>query len=312
MASRREARTTVMRAAPTLAALLLLCAIDPAGGAVRKLHTSETRDFGYVIGDLVEREIHLQLDAPYRLQTDNLPDPGVANLWLRREPIAVQHQDKGAYVVYDLTLVHQIIGVPAEMATIFVPELTLTISDGGQSLSLPIPARPITVSPITPGASADDARYITPQPDARPLAAPLVPTVQRLVLLGLGLLLAVVYFVYAFATLPWIARSNGPFARAHKTLRALATSGVDAGSYGQALRSLHRAFNQTAGKAVFAEGLSEFFRSRPEFGRLQAPIEDFFTHSQETFFTGANTERQPMSALLQLCRSCRDVERGLA
>lgn len=303
--------TTTTRAAAALSALLLSCVVNPTVGAVRKLQTIETRDFGYVIGDMIERRIHLQLDAPYRLRTEELPEPDVVNLWLRREPITVQHDERDEYNTYELTLRHQIIGVPETISAIFVPELRLTVTDGRQSLDLPIPSWSVSVSPITQRATHDDPRFVRPQPDTRPLAAPLTPTVANLVASGLGLLLAMAYFVYAFATLPWLARTNGPFAHAHKKLRAFATAGSDAESYALALRSLHHAFNQTAGRAVFADGLSDFFLSRPQFRPLQAPIEDFFARSQNTFFTGVHGDQPSIGALLQLCRRCRDVERGL-
>jgi mxaA protein len=80
------------------------------------------------------------------------------------------------------------------------------------------------------------------------------------------------------------------------------------------LQSIHRAFNETAGRIVFTESLDEFFNDHDQFAPLQHPIDEYFTHSRRYFFAGITDDqgsRYSRSELIAFVQACRDIERGL-
>ena len=64
-----------------LAALLLLGATG-AFARAPEVTVSETRPFGYFLGDVIEREVTVRLGPGDTLDTASLPRPGPLNYWL--------------------------------------------------------------------------------------------------------------------------------------------------------------------------------------------------------------------------------------
>lgn len=79
----------------------------------------------------------------------------------------------------------------------------------------------------------------------------------------------------------------------------------------EACRALHAAFNQTAGRTVFAEAIDAFVEQAPRFAALKGDIRTFFVRSEAAFFADpAAAHAPPRDWLLAFARACRDVERG--
>ncbi len=57
-------------------------------------------------------------------------------------------------------------------------------------------------------------------------------------------------------------------------------------SYASALTLLHRAFDERAGRRVFADDVDEFLQSHVEHVPCRDAIQDFFDASREVFFGG--------------------------
>jgi mxaA protein len=78
----------------------------------------------------------------------------------------------------------------------------------------------------------------------------------------------------------------------------------------QSWQSLHRAFDQTAGRVVQLQSLAVLFTRAPHLAPLRASIEAFFTQSSERFF-GGSPPTQPISPH-SLCRDLRRLEKRAA
>src|SRR5690606_6133534 len=109
---------------------------------------------------------------------------------------------------------------------------------------------PITAAPLAPVHVLARAGLDVMRPDIPPAVISARGPALRLAAYALAaalILLQFAYRRYGFA-LPW---RPGPFARAYRELRAYAARD-DAAAYRAMLRRLHRAFDETAGRSVFA------------------------------------------------------------
>jgi mxaA protein len=79
----------------------------------------------------------------------------------------------------------------------------------------------------------------------------------------------------------------------------------------EACRALHAAFNETAGRTVFAGAVDSFVAQVPRFAGLRDDIHIFFERSQAAFYADSAQAQDPAPDwLLAFARACRDAERG--
>jgi mxaA protein len=305
-----------MRILPLLLGFhLLLTATLPASvsaaTAIQSIDIRMPRPFGYVIGDVIEQEVDLVLNKPYRLAAgDSFSAPGRLTQWLEFYPPRIDHRETATANSYSIVLSYQIVNITPGVDELATPEQKLRFTDDQGMLSALIPAWRFRVAMLSaPGSPAGDLR-----PDRLPPV--LTPHIDYLFWIAApGLLIALAGLLVIYAYLPFLKRHNGPFHRACRRLRTLKAHPWDAEHYRQALRTVHEAFNQTLDKTVFVDELDDFFARQPRFAVLRQPIEQYFRHSRSIFFNDhpAAAPSQPYSlpALLSLCRECRDIERGL-
>ena len=79
------------------------------------------------------------------------------------------------------------------------------------------------------------------------------------------MLLALLLLAYLFWVVPFLHSTNGPFARAYRDLKNLQKKPCDKSLYRDALRCVHDALNQTAGKVLLVKDLNCFFSDYPHF-----------------------------------------------
>ena len=72
---------------------------------------------------------------------------------------------------------------------------------------------------------------------------------------------------------------------------------------------LHRAFDATAGRRMFADDLDEFLARHPQFGPLRARIGAFFAESRTAFF-GPAAELPDAASCRSLCNDLARAERA--
>jgi mxaA protein len=282
---------------------------------VKRLEVATPRAFGYVLGDTLEHRITLELASPHRLAEGSLPEAGALGpgLELRAPVVRVRHTRDTSQ--YEILLTYQIFRFVERLQTLTIPAVELRVGKGEPSLPVIVPEWRFSLAPLAPRRLAASAALPELRPDRPPPGMPVRPHVYRLIALGVGLAAALAYLAHVYWGIPLLARRKRPFARAFRDLRRLERNPFSERLYLDALRRVHRAFNQTAGLTLFAENLELFFVHHPEFAPLRSPIEGLFRQSRQAFFQprqGLAADADSLQALVQLCRHCRALERGTA
>jgi len=294
----------VLRAALVAAVLLPGFAIAADDVVVKQLEIVQPRTFGYQLGDKFERRISFLVHEPYELDTAALPEPGKLNTWLAIEAPDIRHNAMGSYTRMQLRLIYQVTNVEPGITQVPVPHHDLVFTDGEEQTKVLVPAIRIDLNTVT------DPRGTDLQPDQAPRVLP-----QRY---GFLVLYAVVLII-ALAGLGWryygftLADKNQPFTQTWKRWRRRRGARDEATTIA-ALRDIHQAFNDTAGRTVFAETLDAFFVEHAHFDPLRQPIYDVFIYSRAVFFAAGDGDpnRQYSPAqLVDFLRACSDAERGL-
>lgn len=289
-------------AALALATSLAAHAVDER--VITRLDIEQPRGFGYHIGDRLSRHITLELRAPYVLDTQALPAAGRFSDFLALDTPRITSSARDGATFYDIRFDYQVVNVGLEAASVAVPHHDLQYANGQEVLKALIPDTRITVTPLR---AKDDA---TLAPNAAP--APRVFEATALWACAASLALCVLGLAFMHGGLPSWRRAR-PFMLALDEVRAAQRRGWRDEDYAAALRAVHRAFNATAGRTVFADALTEFFQEYPAYAGLHAPLTDFFARSRGFFFAPGVVDdpRYSASELAALVKHCCDVERGL-
>jgi mxaA protein len=300
------------------AVLWLLWASSPplaAEPVVKRLEVATPRAFGYVIGDTLQHRVSLELERPYQLDEASLPEAGTLSpgLELRAPVVRVRHgRDRTRY---EILLTYQIFQFAERLQTLAIPPLELRVRKERASLPVTVPEWRFSLAPLAPRRIAASVALPELRPERPPPRMPERPHVERLIALAAGLSLAGLYLAYAYWGIPLLAPRKRPFGRAFRELRRLERRPFSEALYLDALRSLHRAFDRTAGRTLFAEHLDRFYVRHPEFAGLRPSIEALFEHSRQAFFQsrqGPAADVESLHELVALCRRCRALERGMA
>lgn len=304
--------TSSMRAVMLLLGCCCLGSAVAQSPAVKSLQVDTPRAFGYVIGDVFRHHARLELYLPYRLEPDSIPLQSKLNRWLEVRASLLDKSRLPGVTVYDISLDYQIFNAPSEIQRIATPAHSMMVVGPGGPVSVVIPEWEFSVAPITSLPGADAEATLALRPPRQPPPIPLAPRLERFALMAVIFSAALLYLIWLRWGVPLLARANQPFARAYRDLKRLRRRSFDESVYRQALRRLHGAFNETAGRALFAEQLQAFHSSHPRFGGLEQPIDQLFAESRSVFFaprrsTPANGS--DFSRLIGLCRECRARER---
>ena len=300
----------------TLMALLaLLALLVPAQPPVRaadtelaplQVRTIEPRAFGHRVGDVVEREIVIDIPGRLTLVEDSLPSVGPQGPVLELRSLARKTQATATGQRLRLLLRYQVFAAPVAVRSYELPKLQLRFDGLPRAEELRIETWPLVVAALAEEQASSRHGLGELRPDIGP---PLRDAgVERGVLWACATLAALLlaYLALVYLGLPWRGRRQRPFTRAFRAVQALGE-----GDWRAACRALHAAFNQTAGRTVFVESVDGFIAQAPRFGALHDDIRRFFMGSQTAFFTDAPaSEAPPRDWLLAFARACRDAERG--
>lgn len=294
---------------------LLLALPLPAIAATSPVLESEVidpRPFGYVIGDTLTRRIVLEADRGATIDAGHLPKPGRASSWLEVVKSELRSARAGSFDRHEITLTYQIFNSAPEVKTLVLPKLSIPFKTDNGTVLHEVPEFLFTVAPLTPPYVTARAGLDEIRADAAPVPVPSAVEKGRLVFYGLGLAGIAGYFLYAYAGLPFLSRSRGPFARALKAVRAAAHTRDEREALRAAVKAVHRAFDETAGATVFSEQLEWFFATHREYGPLRPAVEEFFAASRSVFFGDGGAGSLSVDWLIRFCRQLRDAERGVA
>jgi mxaA protein len=251
---------------------LRLSAADAASPTVR---IDEPRPYGHLVGDVVVREVQIELPPGRTLASDALPRPGRIDNWL--ELRALRLEPRGGALA--LRLEYQVINVGAATATTVLPALRLPLAGGAPGESVEIGDWPLHLSPLIPATAVARAALEEMQPDVEPLPEPLAPIAARLAACAaLGVLLSLPWWLRRYPQLAFWRR-RAPFRRAWSELGAMRNEPIDA-----ALVRLHAAFDTAAGCAVFAGRTEPLYAAQPALRAASVEIDAFFAASRRRFF----------------------------
>lgn len=304
--------------------LFLLMGVGAAHGAlaqegpVRKFQVLTPKPFGYFIGDTIRHEIHAEIAKPYRLDKSSIPAKGRLGYWLELSDVAVDETDRDSVWDYRITLTYQTFYAPLEVKALDIPGFLIIFRAGAERYEKKVQPWTFTASPlrelrlrgVSEGEQGGGTVYIRPDEPPRFISG----AALRLRLIGLGgATLTVLFFVlYEYGIWPFGRRTARPFVHARRKIRALLREGDDAAVYGQAVRSLHEAFNATNGTPVFPEALDVFLARHKAYAPLRSEIESFFAASRQFFF-GSNAEAAqrilPLAGLAVLAARLSEKER---
>ncbi len=295
-----------MRRRIVAAALAAACLGPPARAAELGWRSEEPRPYGYVLGDLIERRLVLDVPDSEQWLESSLPTPPARAgryFELRRLSHAAQPIDGGTR--HDLRLIYQVIGVPAQIRIVELPGLPLKLSAAGREYPLTIAGPQLSIGPVSPDDGLDALQGDVPAQRIDTGAA------RRQSLFAAALALLLTALEAARRTLlPRLRAAARPFAAALRQLRRM--RGSTAADLAPALAAIHRAFNATAGETLLPGALPAFFAAHPAYRRLDADIGAFFARSRAHLFGGEPPidAAQACAELLVLCRRLRDVERS--
>lgn len=289
-----------------LRVLLMLIAAGAASAAddaaLPSARTIEPRAFGYSVGDVLQRRVLLDLPAGWTLDLASLPQtrrPGQA-LELRAARL-----DGG-----ELRLDYQVFLAPTEVRTLEMPPLQLRLAGPAGERFLRVDAWPVTVAPLVPLDVSPREGLGEMRPDTAPPPIDTSARQQRLLAYTGALALLLVYLAHVYVGIPWWGRRQRPFAQAWRALRGLSVL-PSPQQRRAALKLLHQALNRSAGEVVFEARLADFVAAHPRFGPLRDELARFFERSHREFFAERGAEADA-AWLRNLCRACRDAERGSA
>ncbi|GLK71458.1 nonribosomal peptide synthetase MxaA [Ancylobacter dichloromethanicus] len=307
------------RFARILPLLLLLAGAAPAAAQLRSVDLYAPRGFGYVIGDTLTLTAEVALDAPFVLDPASLPQPRALDYWLDlRQARLADHGVRDGVHRYTLDLVYQTFYAPLEPRRMTIPAVSLFAIDGERRVPVEVPAWSFLMSPLREIVATGPGPAMVLRPDISPGPIPIAALLRNLAAaLGVALL-AFLALAWQMGWGPFGRRRARPFTRAARaipaTLRAPAGDpGSPASGYGSALRMLHRAFDATDGRGVFAEDLPGFFERHMAFRSAELEIRRLFDASRRAFFGAdpAGAQRDlPPADLVALARRLRAVERG--
>jgi mxaA protein len=260
----------------------------------------QPRPFGYVLGDVLTQRIPL-LYQGHAFEPSSLPAPDRVGVWLTRRSSKIESGDGRRWLIIE----YQLINSPQALQTVNLPALEIKAKD--DTAALVVPEWPISVAPLTPRQAFAKGGLQDLRPD-RP--APEIPTHslwRRLEISSAALALTLTLWLAWWGIRYRRAAAKQPFARAFSEIRH-----SDDGSR-QAWLTLHRAFDQTAGRALQLNTLPLLFVRAPHFESRRADIEQFYAQSSEHFFgssarAGAAAPTTPISPRA-LCQSLRRLEK---
>lgn len=277
--------------------------------AVKSFSMETPPPFGYVIGDLIKHNVGLSAEKPFQLVDSLLPQPGPVNHWLELREIHLKQSLGVNQTQYRIELVYQLFRGVKETEKLAIPAWNIQLRSRGETLEIPVPQWSFSYAPLIPGRTPDN--QVTIRTPIMPATQPIIKPASILAGSLVGLASILLYFAWLHDRLPIVRRNPGPFASAYRKLKKLNKKDRDIQSYCTALRTIHHAFDETAGKTVFADRLELLFAAKPAFQNLTEDTERFFEISRQVFYLGQTSVIQsqyPISRLTELCRRYRAVE----
>jgi mxaA protein len=265
--------------------MVLAAGVTMAQAQVRSVNLVTPRLFGYFVGDVIRSEVDIVVDNGTDLVPASVPQPGPLNAWLELVDSRIEQGSTDDGKLYRLFFAYQNFYPALDSRELDVPGFALSFRSGDKTISAQVPGWSFLISSlreVLPPPKASGAAYM--QADVTP---PFIGLHRyRVATFGFfaACLAALVFLAYHLALWPFARRPNRPFTEAARRIRRQVAGADGALDYRDALLTLHRAVDATAGHAVFAEDLPEFLDRAPAFSPLKDDFNLFFRSSRQVFF----------------------------
>lgn len=322
-----------------LAIAFLLLSSGESSAAIDAVNVYEPRKFGHFLGDKLERRVEVITSGSTELFTAALPRPGALTYWLDLVSIDHSEREENGRRIYDITLGYQIFYSALEAKQLDIPSFPLrfknpnSVAPDGTAPSEPsaasqpsnytatVPALRLVISPLRdivlvdlmPEKTGDISDIM--RPDAVPQEINVAPRKRQLWVSAGALAASGLLLFWHYAIWPFARRTKRPFTQADRQIRSLQSAGSGEAPYRDSLLILHRAFDQSAGRRVFAADVPEFVAQHQRFSRLLPRLKSFFESSQLYFFSDdrrAAEDRFPIGDLARLAADLAREERSAA
>ena len=282
------------------AALAAVLALASGAASALPLQTVEPRPFGYTVGDALVRRVVVERGSDATVDPASLPKPGRYGRWFAlREATAVPD---------GVRLVYQLVNAPLQPAQENLPSLSLrVIGPDGRASEASIGPFTVTMSPVAHFGPDDVIQTSDLRPDLEPPPIDTRSRRQRVFAYAAALLaLAGAQLAPALARrLGW--RRAGPFARAWRALRRAPLRGDDAAARHGALRRLHQALDETAGRTLALDNVEGLLDAQPWLEPARQTVQLLLADSRAAFFGEAAPP--PRARLLSLAAQLAELER---
>jgi len=291
---------------------------DVKEGIVSIQTVDPVKRVGYTMGDVIEREVTLTIKAPYKLIETSLPIPGYEKRYrgqvmgVELKAIAHTKEVHDDYTTHHIKLAYQNFTktVVAKNVALGPEYLNLINTKNSKDLvKYRIPILNVNISPLAIFGQVKVENNMSPF--LEPLKMSDVQETKglkaALVVLGISLL----GLLYILGQHAWLPRMGGNFAKAYRSIKKLPDTPE---GLKQAISSVHKAFNQTAGFTIFNDNMHAFLDKQPNFNAVKPELDQFFSLSRQVYFepdADHGLGNNPAQWLLKFTRRCRDCERGL-
>lgn len=291
-------------------------------GIVKLTKVNPERNVGYLMGDILNRTITLEVKKPYKLIETTLPIVGyehrykgqVSGIELRK--ISHTKKETNSSTTYVIQLAYQVFATAPTVRPALLPAETVKFQGPATAeakdglVQYRIPEFYFRTSPMAVFGA------VKIEDDMSPLRQPILlqpyPEKQKLVACLMVLSLSLLGLLYILGSRAWLPLMGRPFAQASRQLRKL--SAKDPEQLKTALSTVHNAINTTAKYCVFSDNMDIFLADAPSFKAIETELVQFFALSHQVFFDTQSTASHDPKSLIwlkQFCQQCRDCERGL-
>jgi mxaA protein len=289
--------------------------VDP--NVVNVQERNPERDAGYVVGDVLERTLTIQIKKPYELVNESLPIVGYEHRWRGQisgvELVNTRHEVATARdgATHTLYLAYQVFttGRVAKPSALRAEIIKLRNTETNEIKQYRLPSFNFRVSPLSVFGQVklkDDMSQFYP-----PLLLDASRQTRNIQLLAIPLVLSLLGLLYIFGRHTWLPRMGTPFAKAYRAIRKLANSEE---GLKLAVERVHLALNQAAGGTLFSHNAQQLWQNTPSYVPMQHEIAAFFALSNHVFFSEGHHVADINASkqwLQEFCRHMRDCERGL-
>jgi len=292
--------------------LLVLCLIFVVQVARADLavEITEPRQFGYVLGDKIERVFLVESAKNVQLNKEKLK-LGRIDTWFS----VVDLRDLGVSSGKPkFSLTYQVINVPEVPSMVEIASRPVHILADGKPRAIQVPKLLVTIAPLTPRlvSNMDGLENIQPDEDVGMISS--INTENRLQLYLLILILPFSLLIYCW--MPWdrvFKNKNLPFNKGRREVLVLLKLKQD-NFEEKSLRIFHNALNKTFKKTIFVEEVREACKKVPPYIPLIEELEYFLRCSQKYFyseesFTYTAEEKERFCRLMDKLAL---IEKGLA